>query len=183
MGAGTFSLNCSRCGEPFEPDCDFCTNCGAAKDHAAHPRPPAPYQWAEGPRAPDPPHRFDAPPQQLQVQYIPPAQWHPAANAQYAQHPAAGYQYRPAGRKQVNVGLCVLLSFLWTGAGFFFIPDRVGTGLLLVLCTLAIVAFGTIFSSVTFGFGAICMLPVGLAWWFSILMWTYKSADRYNRGA
>jgi hypothetical protein len=94
-----------------------------------------------------------------------------------------GYPYQPVGRRQVNVGLCVLVSFLWTGAGFFFIPDRVGTGLALVLCTLVIVVCGILFTSVTFGFGGLCVFPVGLAWWFGVLMCTYKSAERYNRGA
>jgi hypothetical protein len=97
--------------------------------------------------------------------------------------PAPVYAYQPVARKPVNTGVCVLVSFLWTGAGFFFIPDRVPLGLGLVLCTAVMTVFIIFGTGLTGGVGACCALPIGFAWWFGILMWTYKDAERYNRGA
>jgi hypothetical protein len=169
--------HCPRCGSTLEPDLDFCTNCGEPRVPYAPP-PPAPYRAApDTARLPN-----NSPPSQLPVRYeAPPHQWmQPVATP--APLPYAP-QYYPPGRRQVSVGLCVLVSFLWTGAGFFFIPDRVATGLVLVLCTLFFVVMGIAFTGLTAGFGGICVLPLALAWWFGILIWTYRSAERYNRGA
>jgi hypothetical protein len=159
------ATHCHQCGFPVEEDCDFCPNCGTRGQQQNLAR-NSNYQTS------------------LPVQYIPPPP--PSYPQQYtpqAMAPAHGYAFQPIERRQINTGLCVLMSFLWTGAGFFFIPDRVPIGLVLVLCTAAIGLFIIFGAGLTGGVGACCTLPIGFVWWFGILTWTYKDAERYNRGA
>ncbi|HEV2763451.1 MAG TPA: hypothetical protein VGV38_10785 [Pyrinomonadaceae bacterium] len=64
----TDSFYCPRCGAPFEPDCDFCTNCSAARPRAEQAYPPAPHQWMETSPPPRPqgrPQTYAAPPYQV----------------------------------------------------------------------------------------------------------------------
>jgi hypothetical protein len=61
---------CAKCGDIFEEDCDFCTNCGAQKRSAPQgpQSPPAPHPWMQQEYAPP---TQPAPPPQYRAQAVP----------------------------------------------------------------------------------------------------------------
>ncbi|MBS1807718.1 MAG: zinc ribbon domain-containing protein [Acidobacteria bacterium] len=164
---------CTSCGANNPDSASFCTTCGAMPVVQ-------PTNRSRNPPASEP---LPAPPS--------PYEYEPGKNLrQTGQHSQPSITYAPqplmtssssTARQPINVGLCMLLSFLWTGAGFFFIPDRITHGIILAATTGVIVVVSILIILFT-GIGVCCTVPLGLVWWISILIWTYKEADRYNRG-
>lgn len=85
-------------------------------------------------------------------------------------------------RPQVSVGLCAVLSFFWSGAGFFLIPDRVGLAVVLVICTVIFNSFLLITNIGTAGLGLFCTFPIWLTYWLAIMIWNIIDAQNYNQG-
>lgn len=156
---------CAGCGTLIEADCDFCTNCGAPKPMSSSALVPSSQPYSQSPMqyaAPDP-----------QPQYVATA---------YPAPPVYGYPYHPAQRKQVSIVLCVLLSLLFTGAGYLLIPTRTDTGVKMVICTLVMIFVSGIFITITFGFGLLLVVPFQLVYVVVVLLKTVSAAQAYNRG-
>ncbi len=92
------------------------------------------------------------------------------------------FMYAGAPRKEVNPGLCTLVSFLWTGAGFLLIPDRVTVGIIVAVGATIFHFVINFIGALFFGVGLICTVPISLAVHAGIIFWTYQDALRYNRG-
>jgi hypothetical protein len=95
--------------------------------------------------------------------------------------PQYGYAPAPAPRQQVNPGLAVLVSFLWSGAGLLLVPDRVGMGIGIALGA-AVIHFAINFIGALLVIGLLCSIPISLALHGGLMFWTYKEAQRYNEG-
>src|SRR5262249_29000380 len=122
----------------------FCPSCGTANSEVSHncqscsaPLPVA--------RQPESYPQYDpyGRPQNYPQQYPPQQQYQqqpiPMAVPMMPVVPIVPVFVRPP----VNSGVALLLSFLWTGAGFFMIPDRIGLGIALVI-GLPIIVFGLV---------------------------------------
>ncbi len=92
-----------------------------------------------------------------------------------------GFQpVRPAAR--VDPGICLLISFIWTGAGFFLIPDRVTLGIVLAICAPVFYFVINFLGTLLFGIGLICTIPITIGIHIGIMIWTYNTAKAYAEG-
>ena len=77
----------------------------------------------------------------------------------------------------------MLVSFLWPGAGLFFVPDRIPMGIIFSLASILIHIVIILIGAVLWGVGIIfCSLPLLLLFRAGMMFWTYKEAERYNQG-
>lgn len=131
--------------------------------------PPNPYNQPPNPYNQQPPNPYNQPP---------PNPYMPQVQINMGQPPYGA----PLNRPQVSVGLCAVLSFFWSGAGFFLIPDRVGLAVGLVIATLVLFTVMIVANLATIGFGVFCTAPIGFTYWLGLLIWNIVDAQNYNQG-
>jgi hypothetical protein len=161
------SQYCTQCAVPNDDAAKFCRGCGQTLTGSGRLGSDyAPYESSLG-----------------QVRQAPEVIPPPALTPQRPVPAFASPNPVQAYRQQVNPGVCVLVSFLWTGAGLFFVPDRVALGIILA-CGVQLVFFVLhFFGAIIWGIGLLCTIPLHIIVHFSVMFITYQSAVRYNAAA
>ncbi|MCW3996343.1 MAG: zinc ribbon domain-containing protein [Candidatus Bathyarchaeota archaeon] len=96
---------CEKCGQPTNPDANFCRNCGAAQTTQSS-KPPATPQIKQQPK-PDKPTYYSPPTTPPQASPPPPIMQSPTSNAQYQAQPIASAPSPQIGN-EVTYGVILL---------------------------------------------------------------------------